>query len=111
MTASVVARSREVGWLGWARSNGDVAIAVTHWPPDDQLVAHSSWTPVAVRRAWRRRNIARGLLSTVFNEYYRRGIREVTLDVDASNLTGAQELYYSMGMRVHYQYSYLEKEI
>ena len=64
---------------------------------------------VAMRRAWRRRGIALNLLYTAFGEYYRRGVREVILDVDSTNTTGAQELYKRAGMYVRSQTDYMTK--
>ena len=64
---------------------------------------------VAVLRAWRKRGIALNLLYTAFSEYYRRGVREVTLDVDSTNTTGAHELYKRAGMYVRSQIDYMEK--
>ncbi|GHO73851.1 hypothetical protein KSD_16220 [Ktedonobacter sp. SOSP1-85] len=40
---------------------------------------------VGVRRSWRTRGIALALLTTAFNGYYRRGVREVLLDMDSTN--------------------------
>ena len=64
---------------------------------------------VAMRRAWRKRGIALNLLYTAFGEYYRRRVREVTLDVDSTNTTGAQELYKRAGMYVRSQTDYMTK--
>ncbi len=64
---------------------------------------------VAVRRAWRKHGIALQLLRTVFNEYYRRGIRYVQLDVNSQNATGAQELYALAGMHRRSQVDSMEK--
>lgn len=64
---------------------------------------------VAVRRAWRKRGIALNLLYTAFCEYYRRGVREVLLDVYSTNTTGAQELYQRAGMYVRSKTDYMTK--
>lgn len=53
---------------------------------------------VGVRPKWRRRGIARALLLHSFGEYYRRGICTIGLGVDSQNPTGAQRLYYRVGM-------------
>ncbi len=66
---------------------------------------------VAVRRAWRQRGIATGLLLTAFGEYYRRGLRHILLDVDTANQTGAHELYRRAGMHVQSQANYMTKEL
>ena len=54
---------------------------------------------VAVLRSQRGRGIARQLLLTAFNEYYRRGIRRVQLSVDSESQTGSHQLYAKVGMR------------
>ena len=53
---------------------------------------------LAVRPAFRRRGIARALLLHAFAEFRRRGAPRVALHVDASNPTGATQLYESVGM-------------
>jgi ribosomal protein S18 acetylase RimI-like enzyme len=50
-------------------------------------------------REFRGRGIARALLLTSFDEFYRRGLVHVSLGVDATNPTGALRLYESAGMR------------
>lgn len=66
---------------------------------------------VGVRRPWRKRGIALALLSTAFNEYYRRGVREVLLDMDSTNQTGAWNLYHRAGMHVRSQVDFMTKSI
>ena len=64
---------------------------------------------LGVRRLWRRQGIALGLLHHSFGEFYRRGTRKVSLDVDASSLTGATRLYEKAGMHVQRQSMSYEK--
>jgi mycothiol synthase len=59
---------------------------------------------LAVRRDWRRRGVALGLLRAAFAEFYRRGQRRAGLVVDSFNRTGAKELYERAGMRVERQH-------
>jgi mycothiol synthase len=54
---------------------------------------------LGVVRSHRRRGLARALLLTAFNDFFRRGQRSVALGVDADSLTGATRLYESAGMR------------
>jgi ribosomal protein S18 acetylase RimI-like enzyme len=63
-------------------------------PPDGYVGA------IGVRRQWRGRGYGRALLLYSFGEFYRRDLRHVTLGVDASNATGATQLYESVGMHV-----------
>jgi mycothiol synthase len=53
---------------------------------------------LGVRRPWRGRGYGRALLHHTFREFHRRGLRRVTLGVDAANPTGATRLYESVGM-------------
>lgn len=53
---------------------------------------------LGVRRPWRGRGYAKALLHHSFGEFHRRGLRRVTLGVDAENPTGATRLYESVGM-------------
>jgi mycothiol synthase len=53
---------------------------------------------IGVRRPWRGRGYGRALLLRSFGEFYERGLRRVTLGVDAANATGATQLYESVGM-------------
>jgi len=66
---------------------------------------------LAVRRQWRRRGIGEALLHHSFGEFYKRGIHNVSLGVDAQSLTGATRLYERVGMHIdHRSYTY-EKEL
>lgn len=66
---------------------------------------------LSVRRPWRGRGIAQGLLLLSFEEFRRRGKRAATLHVDAQSLTGATRLYESVGMRESDRYAYFETEL
>ena len=66
---------------------------------------------LGVRRSWRRQGIALALLHHSFGEFYRRGKRRVSLDVDAESLTGATRLYEKAGMHVQRQSAGYEKEL
>jgi GNAT superfamily N-acetyltransferase len=53
---------------------------------------------LGVRSAWRGRGYGRALLQHSFREFRRRGYTRAALGVDASNATGATQLYESVGM-------------
>lgn len=55
---------------------------------------------LGVRRDYRRRGIALGVLEASFAAYHERGVLSVALDVDAASLTGATRLYEKAGMHV-----------
>jgi mycothiol synthase len=54
---------------------------------------------IAVLHSHRKRGIALHLLLTAFGECYRRGMTNITLDVDTHNATGAHQLYECAGMQ------------
>jgi GNAT superfamily N-acetyltransferase len=83
-----------------ARAGDEVAGVCLGTLPDD-----GGWIPtVGVRRAWRRKGLGLAVLHAGFGAYYRRGVTDVRLSVDAESLTGATRLYERAGMRVlsHY---------
>lgn len=66
---------------------------------------------VGVRRAWRRHGLALALLRAAFGEFYRRGVHDVELSVDAGSPTGAPRLYTRAGMSVAQSISLYRKEM
>ena len=76
---------------------------------EDKEAGHVS--SLGVKRGWRRKGIALGLLQLAFGEFYKRGQKTVDLGVDAESLTGAIDLYRKAGMHVLRQFDMFEKEI
>jgi mycothiol synthase len=66
---------------------------------------------LAVRRDHRGRGLGLALLNHGFGELYRRGDREVYLDVDSQNRTGATRLYERAGMRIQHRYDHWVKQL
>jgi len=66
---------------------------------------------LGVRRPWRGRGYAKALLRYTFAEFHRRGLRRVTLGVDAENPTGATHLYERVGMHVEQENVVYEKAL
>lgn len=65
------------------------------------LLAGVPWIRMlGVRREWRKRGIARAILTMTFQKFYRLGYGQVGLGVDASSSTGATRLYESAGMYI-----------
>ena len=64
---------------------------------------------LGVRRPWRRRGIARALLHHSFRELQERGQKGACLGVDATSLTGANQLYERAGMYLERRNDVLEK--
>jgi mycothiol synthase len=76
----------------------------------DNTVALGWIDSLSVRRPYRRRGIAIGLLHHIFGEFYRRGVRQVALFVDAQSETGAIDLYRAAGMYPFREWIDYEKE-
>jgi GNAT superfamily N-acetyltransferase len=66
---------------------------------------------LGVRRPWRGKGYAKALLLHTFREFYERGLRRVTLGVDAQNPTGATQLYERVGMEPELEFVVYEKGI
>jgi mycothiol synthase len=66
---------------------------------------------LGVRRRWRGGGIGEHLLRRSFAEFHRRGLQDVSLNVDAGNETGATRLYERVGMQVARQYDTFEKRL
>lgn len=66
---------------------------------------------LGVRPAWRGRGIATALLLECFIAMRQRGMRRVTLGVDATNTTGAHLLYRRIGMTVERRVRFFEKPV
>jgi mycothiol synthase len=77
-----------------------------------QVVVGRGWiATLGVRRSWRNRGVGLAILQHAFGEYYRRGVREVELSVDAESPTGAPRLYIRAGMEVTKSYLVYGKEL
>jgi mycothiol synthase len=64
---------------------------------------------LGVRPPWRGRGYGRALLQHSFREFRRRGYTRAALGVDASNATGATQLYEGVGMHVEQENVVWEK--
>jgi mycothiol synthase len=64
---------------------------------------------LGVLSPWRGRGIAGALLRRSFATFARRGLRQVLLNVDAENPTGATKLYERVGMRVVNRWDWWER--
>jgi len=69
------------------------------------------WTEnISVRKAWRRRGLARALLTRSLQMFKDMGMDHAALGVDTQNATGALDLYKSVGFRVEKSYTVYRKE-
>jgi len=66
---------------------------------------------VGVRSPWRGMGLGLALLRHALGEFYRRGVQEVGLGVDAASVTGAPLLYGKAGMRAAESYNLYRKEL
>ncbi len=64
---------------------------------------------LGVGRAWRGRGLGLALLRHSFVELHKKGCKQVSLEVDASSLTGATRLYQKAGMSVTRQFETYSK--
>jgi ribosomal protein S18 acetylase RimI-like enzyme len=92
--------------LWWvAEIDGAPVATLIGWRLPDHEV---EWTghvgTLGTLREARGRGIGSLLLRTAFAEFAARGLRKVTLGVDAANLTGAVRLYESVGMRADHEW-------
>lgn len=64
---------------------------------------------ISVRRPWRRRGLARALLTRSLQMFKEMGMEEAALGVDTQNLSGALNLYESVGFRVQKRHTTYRK--
>lgn len=85
----------------------EVAGAVTFMP-----TSNAGWVEeLGVREAWRGRGLGALLLRHAFAALEELGMREVHLNVDAENATGATRLYERVGMHVRREWLVYEKAL
>jgi mycothiol synthase len=98
-------------WIAWA--NGSEGEEVAGFLQGGIAVEDGrGWVhSLGVRKPWRGQGIAKALLYLAFAEYAHRRIREVSLEVDADNATGATELYRRVGMHVAQQFDAYRKQL
>jgi mycothiol synthase len=64
---------------------------------------------ISVRRPWRKRGLARALLTSSLQMFKDMGMTEAALGVDTQNLSGALRLYESVGFRMRQRFSIYRK--
>jgi mycothiol synthase len=107
-------------WMEWMRHSDPTLLFIAEDPGRGEIAGVCACSAVAgrgdvgglrVRQAWRRRGLGLALLRHAFGEFYRRGLREVRLSVDAASPTGAPRLYARAGMHVAESYVIHQKEL
>ena len=66
---------------------------------------------VAVSRPWRHHGLGLALLQNAFSEFHGRGRRNIGLNVNADNPTGAIQLYERAGMYIYHQFDTYSKKL
>ena len=67
---------------------------------NEQLGLNRAWLEhISVRRAWRKRGVAKALIADTLRMLRDAGFTDAALGVDAKNPTGALQLYESLGFR------------
>jgi mycothiol synthase len=78
--------------------------------PDMGRVMDMGWINLmGIRSQWQRKGIGSALLRHVLGEFYRRGVRQVALGVDADSPYQAARLYEKEGMRRTMQFDMYQK--
>lgn len=78
----------------------------------NDVIDGTGWVyELGVRQGWQRRGIGRALLRHTFAMFARDGVRVARLGVDTENVTGALELYRSVGMHPVREWRVFEKSI
>jgi mycothiol synthase len=76
------------------------------------VIDRTGWVhELGVRQAWQGRGIGRSLLRHTFSMFVAEGAKVARLGVDTENVTGALELYRSLGMRPVREWRVFEKRI
>jgi ribosomal protein S18 acetylase RimI-like enzyme len=73
------------------------------WPDENEKLGLSrAWLEhISIRRAWRKRGVAKALIADTLLMLREMGFSEAALGVDAKNPMGALQLYESHGFRQH----------
>lgn len=83
-----------------AEAEGGIAGYTVAWHEEETPTSNGHVQHLGTMREWRRRGLARALLTRVFATFQARGAQRVMLGVDAASPTGALDLYKSTGMYV-----------
>ncbi len=98
-------------WLAQDAETGELAGVCNSYPESEEFTNTGYIQQLAVMPNYRRRGLALALLHFAFNEHFKRGLKGVSLGVDAASLTNAVALYERAGMSVAAQYDAYELEL
>jgi len=89
--------------IAWDMETNQVAGMVLGFIDEKQNAKYHrkrGWTEdICVRRTWRKRGIARALITETLREFKSRGMSEAALNADTENLSGAYRLYENLGFK------------
>jgi GNAT superfamily N-acetyltransferase len=93
----------EIWKVAWDTATDQVAgmvLGFIDYEQNKQQRLRRGWTEnICVRRPWRRRGLARALIAASLRELKARGMAEAALGVDTENVSGALQIYESLGFR------------
>ncbi|HEU4355571.1 MAG TPA: GNAT family N-acetyltransferase [Actinomycetota bacterium] len=104
----------------WRRHLAEASVSVLMASAGDEVAGVVSWMPtsaggwveeIGVREPYRGRGLGAFLLRHAFARLADAGVREVRLNVDAQNATGATRLYERVGMRVRREWLVFETPV
>ena len=103
-------------WMvGWDAATGQIAGSIQNFVNRAENEARGrqrGYTEgIFVRRPWRKRGLARALLTRSLQMWKDLGYTEAALGVDAQNTSGALNLYQSVGFRVYRRETTYRKEL
>jgi ribosomal protein S18 acetylase RimI-like enzyme len=98
-------------WLAQDAETGELAGVCNSFSQSEEFRETGYIQQLAVLPNFRRRGLALALLHVAFNEHFKRGLKGVSLGVDAASLTNAVALYERAGMSIAAQYDAYELEL
>jgi ribosomal protein S18 acetylase RimI-like enzyme len=98
-------------WLAQDAETGAPAGVCNMFPESEEFRETAYIQQLAVLPNYRRRGLALALLHVAFNAAFARGLKGVSLGVDAASLTNAVALYERAGMSIAAQYDAYELEL
>ncbi len=91
--------------VAWDSESNQIAGGVLTYISKKQNAATGllrGWTdPIAVRRPWRKRGVAKALIARSLRDLKAQGMTEAALGVDTQNPNGAYKLYENMGFKIY----------
>jgi ribosomal protein S18 acetylase RimI-like enzyme len=107
-----IGRLPSIAWDEWWVAEVDGVPAGILQSANQNLEQNEGWVKnLAVLREYRRRGVARALLSHAFATYHAKGRKTAGLGVDLTNPTGAYGVYRSVGMAPAFEANQYERTV